>query len=77
MKSGLGDRNNLLDGMSYGLRSPKVSMKSGLRDRNNEAYSQATPRPAKSLVRQRLRTATNKPQYKSWYFKMKDGNASQ
>ena len=37
-------------------------MKSGLGDRNNEAYSQTAWRPAKPLVRAHLRKAVNKAQ---------------
>ena len=50
-------------GESYPNRTGKrVSMKSGLRDRNNEAYSQTAWRPVKSLVKAHLRKAVNKPQ---------------
>ena len=62
MKSGLGGRNNGLEINRSKRPRREVSMKSGLRDRNNEAYSQATPRPVKPLVKQHLRRATNKPQ---------------
>ena len=51
--------------MSKGLwkREHRATAKGKTNEISIEAYSQATPRPAKSLVRQRLRTATNKPPY--------------